>query len=157
MAGAVFWGGQRTGSQVAVMCCAAGDVLPAAGYPQPQVVPSRDGGGPGRAGCSPAVCSPNRLGPQCPGNATSKMQSWYLWGTSKEALLAPVLPLASRELQQGEDLQALPWGWRGSINSGGSALLETCIFQPCHAQQHPSGSQGVPGAQPIVGREHNLP
>lgn len=45
MAGAVFRGGQRTGSQVAVMCCAAGDALPAAGYPQPQVVPSRDGGG----------------------------------------------------------------------------------------------------------------
>lgn len=75
------------------------------------------------------------------------MQSWYLWGTGvllKEALLALALPLASRELQQGEDLQALPWGWSGNINSRGSALLDACIFQPCHAQQHPTRSQGVP-------------
>lgn len=109
-----------------------------------------------------AVCSANWLGLQCPGNATSKMRSWYLWGTDvplKEALLALVLPLASRELQQGEDLQALPWGWRGSINSGGSALLATCIFQLCHAHLHPSGSQGVPSAQAMVGikYKHNLP
>lgn len=29
------------GSQVAVMHCAAGDALPAVGYPQPQAVPSK--------------------------------------------------------------------------------------------------------------------
>ena len=97
----------RPGCRDALRCKGMLCLLPAALGPRlspPGAMGARQGWPhPGRLLPNPA----KRLGPQCPGNATSKTCSWWLWGIgvpSKGALSAPVLPLASRELQQVEAL-----------------------------------------------------
>lgn len=134
MAGAVDWGGQRTGSQAAGMRCTAGDALPC-----PGVVLGLGLSPPGAVGAGQGWLLPTPakgLGLQCPTNAASKPQSWWLWGSgvpSKGALPAPALPLGSCSMLR------LPWALLGG-RKGEAAVALCCWAPPAASPAAPSRS-----------------
>lgn len=95
-----------------------------------------------------------RLGLQCLGNTTSRVQSWWLWGINfpfKGALLAPASALDFQGAAAGRGSPRCCLGDEETTVSGGSAPLETLSHQHYCAQQHPPNSHKVPNAHGAVG------
>lgn len=130
MAGAVDWGGQRTGCRDALHCRGCSALL--------WVVLGLRLSPPGAVGAGQlAAPTPAKgLGLQCPTNVTSKPPSWWLWGSgvpSKGALPAPALPLGSCSMLR------LPWALLGG-RKGEAAVALCCWAPPAASPAAPSQS-----------------